>query len=553
MIAILDADGVIRYVSPAVLDMWGAPSATILGHSVFDRVHPEDMDTKRRLMSAVTERPNKILTGRVRLRQEPSSWRDFEVILANLLHEPAVAGIVATFHDVTERMTFEQKLTRLAFHDPLTGLANRAHFRDRLQQALERADAEDRCVAVIFFDLDNFKIVNDSLGHDCGDQVLRVVADRVRNCLRRDDTAARFGGDEYTVLVEGVSGLKQVMPIVERIGMALRDPIRIDDRDLFVGGSIGIAISAPNRDCPDDLLRKADLAMYHAKSNGKGCHAIFDAQLNAAAMERLELETDLRQALERKELRIYYQPIVSLDDGRICEVEALLRWQHPRLGLMLPARFIPLAEETGLIIEIGQWVLTNACRQVRKWQLHYPGESSLLLSVNLSALQFRHAALVEEIGKTLQKSALDPSCLTLEITESNLIHDPAGTVVILRSLKDLGIRLAIDDFGTGYSSLSYLKQFPIDVLKIDRTFVKDIERDHHDRAIARSVVALASAFNLKVVAEGIETEEQTVRLQALGCNRGQGFLYAPPQSAEAFEVLLARDRAPAGQPVEHSA
>ena len=540
VIVILGTDGLIRYVSPAVGSLWGRSEPEVIGRNVFDRVHPEDVETMRQLLAAASEQPNSTLSGSVRLRQEPAAWRNFEVILANLLHEPAINGIVATYHDITERMTFEQKLTRLAFRDPLTGLANRAHFKERLQKALIEADGQGRSVAVIFFDLDNFKIVNDSLGHAYGDQVLRVVAKRVRVCLRQGDAAGRFGGDEFTVLIDGVATPNQVMPIVDRLRTALKEPIHIEGRDLFVGGSIGIAISSPHRDSPDDLLRKADLAMYHAKSSGKGCHAIFDATLNAAAVERLELETDLRTALERNELRVYYQPVVSLDDGRLRGMEALVRWQHPRLGLVMPSRMIPVAEESGLIIEVGQWVLENACRQVRQWQRHYPA-SALNLAVNLSARQFRHATLVKEIRAALDESALAPSSLTLEITESHLIHDPAGATEKLKRLKSIGVEIAIDDFGTGYSSMSAIKAFPIDTLKIDRTFIQGIETDPRDNAIAQSVVALASAFGMKVIGEGIESDGQADRLRALGCNLGQGYLYARPLPADDLEALLRRE------------
>ena len=540
VIAILTIDGTIHYASPAVEAMWGCSAVALAGQSVFDRVHPEDVETMQGLLAEVGKQANSTLIGAVRLRQGLNVWRDFEVILANLLDESAVAGIVATYHDVTERKSYERELTQLAFRDPLTGLANRAHFRDRLRLGLLHADAEGRSVAVIFFDLDNFKIVNDSLGHACGDQVLRVIADRVRGCLRRNDTAARLGGDEFTILVEGVTDLDQVMPMANRLIGELRDPIRLEGRELFVGGSMGIAISVPNQDSPDDLLRKADLAMYHAKSSGKGCYAIFDAQLNAAAVERLDLETELRQAMERQELRVYYQPIVSLEDRRIREVEALVRWQHPLRGLVAPSSIIPIAEETGLIIDLGQWVLEGACRQVRAWQLRYPSEPPLRLCVNLSARQFRHGTLVSEIGTALCNSALEPFDLTLEITESNLIRDPAGTIAKLRNLKDLGVRLAIDDFGTGYSNLGYLKQFPVDTLKIDRSFVQDIAVNPRDKAIAQSVIALAAAFNLDVIGEGIETGEQAAHLRALGCQHGQGYLFAPPLPAAEFEALLAR-------------
>ncbi|GAK55566.1 diguanylate cyclase/phosphodiesterase with PAS/PAC sensor(S) [Candidatus Vecturithrix granuli] len=540
VIAILKVDGTICYTNPAVEMVWGCSADALFGQNMLDRVHPDDVETMHNLLSLLLVQPNTTLTRLVRVRQGENIWRDFEVILTNLLDEPAVSGIVATFHDVTERKTYEQELTTLAFRDPLTGLANRSYFKDRLQHALIRADAEGHSIAVFFFDLDDFKIVNDSLGHDAGDQVLQVVADRMRACLRREDTAARLGGDEFTIFVEGVTAVEQVIPIAHRLIAALRDPIRIADRNLFIGSSLGIAISIPNQDSIDDLLRKADLAMYHAKSTTKGSYAIFDAQLNAAAMERLEVEIELRQALELQEFRVYYQPVVSLDDGRICTVEALIRWQHPRRGLVPPSRVIPIAEETGLIIELGQWVLEEACRQVSDWQRRY--QENLSLNVNLSARQFRHAEIVNNISVALHNSGLKPFSLTLEITEGNLIHDPMETIAKLRAMKKLGVRLAIDDFGIGYSNLSYLKQFPVDILKIDRSFIRGIEWDPHDKAIVRSVIALADAFELSVTGEGIETEEQAAQLRALGCNHGQGYLFAPPLPADSFETFLEKDR-----------
>ena len=541
VISILASDGSIRYVSPAVEAMWGCSVEALSGTSILSRVHPADQESMLKLLLDLLKQPNGTLTGIVRLRQGRDKWRDFEVILTNLIDEPAVAGIVATYHDITERENYEKELTKLAYRDPLTGLSNRAHFIKKLQHALTRANTEDRLVAVIFFDLDNFKIVNDSLGHDWGDKVLKVAADRIRTCLRREDVAARFGGDEFTILLEDVSGLAQVIPVANRLINALREPIQLDDRDLVIGCSMGIAINTLNRDdqpTAEELLRKADLAMYSAKNNGKGCYSIFDSHLNTVAIERLELESDLRKALRENELRVYYQPIVSLDTGNIVEVEALVRWQHPQRGLVLPAEMIPLAEETGLIIDIGQWVLEEACHQVGIWQKQYPGHSPLHLSVNLSARQFRKTTLLKDIDTALYKSGLSPSDLMLEITESSLIRDPNNIATQLLALRNTGIRLAVDDFGTGYASLSFLKEFPFDTLKIDRSFVQGIVRDRRDKAIVQSIIELASAFGLDVIGEGIETENQAAQLKKLGCNHGQGFLFAAPCPADEFEMLL---------------
>ena len=541
VISILAPDGSVCYASPAVEAMWGCSVEALSGTSILSRVHPADQETMLKLLLDLLKMPNGTLTGVVRLRQGKDNWRDFEVILTNLIDEPSVSGIVATYHDITERENYEKELTKLAYRDPLTGLSNRAHFIKKLQQSLTRASAEDHLVAVIFFDLDNFKIVNDSLGHDWGDKVLQVAADRVRACLRREDVAARFGGDEFTILIEDVSGLAQIIPVAKRLINVLSEPMQLDDRDLVISCSMGIAINTLNQEgqpTAEELLRKADLAMYSAKSNGKGCYSIFDSHLNAVAMERLELETDLRRALRQHELRVYYQPIVSLATGHIVEVEALVRWQHPQRGLVLPADMIPLAEETGLIAEIGQWVLEEAGRQVGIWQKFQSIHPPLRLSVNLSAWQFRHGTLLKDIETALYKSGLSPSDLTLEITEGSLIHDPANIATQLLALRNTGVRLAIDDFGTGYASLSFLKEFPFDTLKIGRSFVQGIVRDRRDKAIVKSMIELASAFDLDVIGEGIETENQATQLKSLGCNHGQGFLFAAPCSADDFEKLL---------------
>ena len=530
-----------RYASPAAGRVWEVQPDALLGHDLLSRVHPDDCEAMRRSMSRLRERPNSTLTHALRMRRGHDTWRDFEVILTNLLDEPAVAGIVATYHDVTERKTYEQELTALAFRDPLTGLANRGYFMTCLRNALAKADAELRSIGVVFFDLDNFKVVNDSLGHEWGDQVLRVVASRIRAGLRNEDVAARLGGDEFTLLIDDATSLDHVIRQVERLIASLRDPIQLEGRDRFVGVSAGIAISNPKHDSADDLLRKADLAMYQAKTNGKGYYAIFDSQLNAAAQHRLELETDLHQACKRQELEVAYQPIVALSDRRVCGIEALLRWHHPRRGLIAPSEFIPVAEETGLIFELGQWVLEQACEQARRWNADYPASSPLLLSVNISARQFRRPTLVEEIRAALRASELEPQCLMLEITEGSLVHDRDGTIAALKGLRDIGVRLAIDDFGTGYSGLSYLKKLPIDTLKIDCSFVGDIEADPQDRAIVQSVVALAAAFDLNVIAEGIETEQQATYLRTLGCPRGQGYLFAPALAPDALAAMLQGD------------
>jgi len=447
-----------------------------------------------------------------------------------------------------ERTGFQEQLWHQAFHDPLTGLPNRALFRDRLEHALARADRQTQPVGILLLDIDNFKVVNDSLGHLQGDQLLLAVAERLRSCLRAGDTAARLGGDEFTVLVEDVGDLDEVTAVAERIVEALRRPVQLDGRQVVTSASIGIALSSPRNKPADDLLRDANLAMYRAKTNGKARWELFDDTLEFQAMERLDVETDLRQALDREELRVYYQPIVSLSDGRIVELEALVRWQHTERGLVQPGTFIPIAEETGLIIPIGQWVLEQACQQARTWQDASPANKSLVMSVNLSARQFQHPTLVADIERAVRQAGLEPRSLKLEITESVVMQDVESTLATLHALKALGIQLAIDDFGTGYSSLSYLKRFPIDTLKIDRSFVDGLGQEAQDTAIVRSVVALAKTLNLSVTGEGVETAEQQMHLEQLGCDLAQGFVFARPSPPELLDAVLANGSAGSVRP-----
>jgi diguanylate cyclase (GGDEF)-like protein len=461
-----------------------------------------------------------------------------------MLDQPAVEGIVATCRDITQRKAFERELSRLAFSDTLTGLPNRALLLDRLTHALARADRQMRRVAVLFLDLDRFKVVNDSLGHASGDGLLVEVANRLGACLRTGDTAARLGGDEFTVLLEDVVDERQALEVAERIADALRLPILLDGREVFVSASIGIALSSPNRSEADGLLRNADLALYRAKADGRARYAIFDPSMEARALERLEVETDLRHALDRDELRVYFQPVVDLGTGFVNEVEALVRWERPGFGIVSPTAFIPIAEETGLIVQIGQWVLEEACRWAQRWQSFSAHQQPLVVSVNLSARQFQHPDLLADIERALQETGLDPRLLKLEITESVVMQDAQATIETLQSLKAIGIRVAIDDFGTGYSSLSYLKRLPVDTLKIDRSFVNGLGNDAQDTAIVDSVVALARTLQLSVTGEGVETAAQARHLKQLGCQRGQGFLFARPLPPEDLERLLDEARSP---------
>jgi diguanylate cyclase (GGDEF)-like protein/PAS domain S-box-containing protein len=544
VIAILDADGRIGYASPAVQSVWGQSPEELRGASLLELVHPEEHGGAATYLFNLLAQPGSILVNELRLKHSDGSWRDFEVVATNLLHQPAVEGIVATCRDITQRKAFERELSRLAFTDTLTGLPNRALLTDRLTHALARADRQLCQVAVLFLDLDRFKVVNDSLGHASGDGLLVEVANRISSCLRVGDTAARLGGDEFTVLLEDVEDEQQAVEVAQRIAEALRLPVLLDGREVFVSASIGIALSSPHQIGPDGVLRNADLALYRAKADGRARYAVFHPSMEALALERLEVETDLRHALDRNELMVYFQPVVDLDTGTVNELEALVRWNRPGRGIVSPMAFIPIAEETGLIVPIGQWVLEEACRWAQRWQAYSASEKPLIVSVNLSARQFQHPELLTDIKRALHESGLDPRHLKLEITESVVMQDAEATIEILQILKELGIRVAIDDFGTGYSSLTYLKRLPVDTLKIDRSFVNGLGHDAQDTAIVDSVVALARTLQLSVTGEGVETLAQARHLRKLGCDRGQGFLYARPLPPTDMERLLAEASSP---------
>ena len=426
-----------------------------------------------------------------------------------------------------------------AYYDSLTDLPNRALFLDLLTHALDRFKSDHIPRAVIFMDLDQFKVINDSLGHRAGDELLIIAAQRLQNCLRPGDTAARLGGDEFIILLDGVGDVEDAVQVAQRIAKAIGTPIKFAGRQMVVSTSMGIALCEDDTCEPDALLRNSDVAMYHAKAEGKAHCKVFSEDMHAQAMRRLELENDLRLAIEREELTIYYQPKVQLSNGIIVGMEALVRWDHPTLGLISPKEFIPLAEEVGLIDSLGRWVLGEACAEARRWQVQNPAAPPLVTSVNLSMGQFQSSDLVPRIGEILHQTGLAPSCLELEITEREVMKDVEYAIDVLEHVKKLGIKVALDDFGTGYSSLEALRRFPLDALKIDKGFIDGLSNSHQDTAVVQLVIDLAHAVGIQIIAEGVETVEQLRQLRDMGCDQAQGYYFWKPLIGEEAAALHA--------------
>jgi diguanylate cyclase (GGDEF)-like protein len=474
------------------------------------------------------------------MRHQYGDWYDTESTITSLVDDPGVRGLVLNTRDTSAQKQLEERLSHQAFHDALTGLANRALFRDRVSHALERTGREAHALAVLFLDLDGFKAVNDSLGHARGDELLVLVAKRLSSCVRPGDTVARLGGDEFAILLEQIDSTADAIATGERVRDVLAAPLVLDGREVLVQGSIGIAATDDGKATAEELLRNADLAMYRAKARGEGSPELFEASMHTALVRRIELENDLRHALEREEFVLQYQPILDLATFRLAGVEALIRWQHPDGNLLSPLEFIPLAEETGLISEIGAWVLREAATQGAAWQaaMSESERSAFRLAVNLSGRQIASSNLLATVEDALAVSGLDPRALVLEMTESVMMESTADTINLLRQLKLLGIRLAVDDFGTGYSSLSYLARFPVDLLKVDRSFVEKIATDSYSAELVRTIVQLGNSLGLQTVAEGIEDTEQLGALRTIGCAFGQGFLFSKPLAATDITALL---------------
>ncbi|BAU12171.1 response regulator receiver modulated diguanylate cyclase/phosphodiesterase with PAS/PAC sensor [Leptolyngbya sp. NIES-3755] len=440
-----------------------------------------------------------------------------------------VTHFVSVMREVTERKIVEEQLRRNAFHDSLTGLPNRLLFMERLSQTVERAnDNPAQRFALLFLDLDRFKVINDSLGHMIGDQLLIAIARRLEACLSKNDTVARLGGDEFTILLENIQSDNDATKIAERVQQALSTPFNLNGHEVFTSASIGITLSSTDFDRPEDLLRGADIAMYRAKAQGKACHEVFDTDMHTHVVALMQLENDLRKAVERQDFELYYQPIVALATGRIMGFEALVRWQHPEQGIISPGKFVPIAEETGLIIPLGHWVLREACRQLKRWQDEFAPEPPLTISVNLSSRQFSQPSLINQIRQILTDTGVDAHCIKLEITESAIMENTESAMDMLLQLKAMGIQLSVDDFGTGYSSLGYLYRFPMDVLKIDRSFVSRVDIDGEKLELVRTIITLAWNLGMDVVAEGVETTKQLAQLKALKCEYAQGYLFSKP-------------------------
>ncbi|MBS0554354.1 MAG: EAL domain-containing protein, partial [Proteobacteria bacterium] len=465
-------------------------------------------------------------------RKNGEIFPEFLTINAITDHDGRLTNYAALFSDISQVKESEQRIRDLAYYDPLTGLPNRRLLDDRLQVELAHASRQHGRVAVMFVDLDRFKRINDSLGHEVGDQLLVEVARRLRSCLREDDTVARMGGDEFVVVMSDFDGPEGAVHAAGRMADALRDPIAVDGRELVVTCSIGISLYPDDGADSSTLIKNADVAMYRAKDEGRNAFQLYQPAMNARSLEHLALEAALHRALPADELLLHYQPIISVDGRNIVAAEALLRWRHPDLGLVSPAEFIPIAEETGLIVPIGEWVLRTACAQHAAWRA--AGRLPIRMMVNISARQFRDHGFVDMVRRVLRETGMPPHLLTLELTESILMDDTRQGIVLLEELRLLGLRVALDDFGTGYSSLGYLKRFPIDELKIDRLFVRDIDRNPRDAALAAAIISIGHSLGLCVVGEGVETAAQLDTLASHGCDFVQGFHFSPPVAAEAF-------------------
>ncbi len=539
------------YVSPSCLDLLGYIPEELLGQDPYDFIHPDDRDLVQRRIHAPA------LAGKTspviyRFRQQAGGYIWLETLAQPIYDETGqMVGIQSTSRNVTERVESRARLQYEAHHDALTGLANRTLFLQHLDAALTQVKISRQPCAFLFLDLDRFKVINDSLGHHIGDELLIAVAQQLRTLVRSHNLTARLSGDEFVILLDQVTGVQQAIDMANCILQRLRLPLSLGDgqgstaanhREVFVSTSIGIALGTPRYQSGTELLRDADLAMYWAKAQGKARYALFDPQMHLRVLREMHLEEALRRALEHNELEVHYQPIIDLRTGAIDRFEALARWPHSTYGAVSPSEFIPIAEETGLIIPLGTWVLRTACEQFSWWRQRFAAATSLSMGINLSAVQLQDPHLVDYLESLLTQYGLPPSSLTLEITESLLVDNVEYNLEVLKKIRDFGIQLSVDDFGTGYSALSYMQRFPFSELKVDRSFVTPLGTEAENPTLVRAILALAHSLSLEVVAEGIETPQQLQFLQANGCNYGQGFLFYRPMPASAIETLLEQDQ-----------
>jgi diguanylate cyclase (GGDEF)-like protein/PAS domain S-box-containing protein len=537
IITVLGDDGKVLYTSPSTTRLLGYEPEELLTMAVFEIVHPDDLQRAAETLLELLELDGVSEPVEMRVRHADGTYRWLEAVANNMLDDPNIGGIVVNVRDITERKRADEELTRQALTDGLTGLANRALLLNHMESALARSSRTNSLAAVLFLDIDHFKLVNDSLGHAVGDELLVTIAGRLQTFLRKGDTAARLGGDEFVLCCENLESYSEAADIADRLADVIAEPMMLADQEMSVTVSIGITCACDESRTPEDLLRDADVAMYRAKERGRARSEVFLPSMRTRARERLEQQLDVRRALAAGQFRMTYQPVIRLCSNELVGAEALIRWAHPRRGLVLPGEFIPAAEETGLIEPLGTWVLSQSVAEAAAWNREAP--MPLGVSVNVSARQIATGHLPKLVATALELNDLDPRRLCLEITESVLVEEPDEVESVLKELAALGVRIAIDDFGTGYSSLAYLKRFPVEIVKIDQSFVFDIEHGGENRAIVEAIAGLASNLGIKVVAEGVESADQLKVVRDLGCDLAQGFFIGHPVPPEAFGELVA--------------
>jgi diguanylate cyclase (GGDEF)-like protein/PAS domain S-box-containing protein len=541
-IIIIDRGGIIRYVSPSIIRLMGVPEDEIVGTSGFSWVHPDDLENLIGIFQRRIEERGVGVPIEFRVRRADGSWRILEAIgNFDQLDSPSLGGVILNARDITDRREAENAVKRLAYSDPLTGLPNRAFLENELHQRLDEAKQRGEALAVLFVDIDHFKLVNDSLGHVGGDELLQLFGEELKELIRDGDMVARVGGDEFVVLLTGIKDAKDAVYTARRIISRLDKRRMVQSRELRVTTSVGISVYPEHGEDPEMLIANADIAMYQAKDSGRNGYRMYSAAMKEDVVGRLTLESDLRNALDRSELVLHYQPIVDATSERIVAAEALVRWEHPERGLVYPDKFVPFAQESALILSLDEWVLKSACFQATRWrQAGY----DLQVTVNLSSRTIHRDDLVDLVETALSLARLDPSALVIEIIEGSVMTDVEASVAKLLRLRNMGVGISVDDFGTGYSSLSYLKRFPVDSVKIDRSFVGDVTEDENDAAIVSTIISMAHSLKLQTVAEGVETRAQLAFLEAHGCDKVQGYLFSPALPAAELEQKLCEPHVP---------